>query len=96
VKPSELASAICSATSCNYIATEVFYHLWGKENGFTAARIGDHWLLEHKPSGFMVDVKASNNPDFKAAVSTSFPNIPSKRAQTIIAGIKHAVTLDQS
>ena len=88
MKLSELAAKICSATACNYVATEAFYHLWGKANGFTPVHIGDHWLLEHLPSGFLIDVMASSEPDFESAEPGTMPATPSKRAQTIIAGIK--------
>ena len=88
MKPSEIVTQIRTATACNYVATEAFYHLWGKANGFTPVHIGDHWLLEHLPSGFLIDVMASSEPDFESAEQGTMPDAPSKRAQSIIAGIK--------
>ena len=86
---------------CCYVATEALYHLWGKENGFTPMRVkyrvnsqmtGQHWFLEHRPSGFQVDITADQftgrEPDYKAATPCGFlTKKPSKRAQQIIDAV---------
>lgn len=86
---------------CCYVATEALYHLWGKENGFTPMRVpyrvgcgmvGQHWFLEHRPSGFQVDITADQfkkrTPNYKKAVPCGFlTKKPSKRAQQIIDAV---------
>lgn len=87
---------------CCYIAAEVLFHLWGKENGFTPMRVsyklgckdtGMHWFLEHRPSGFQVDITAdqfppNRVPDYGAAKPCGFmTKKPSKRAQRIIDSV---------
>jgi hypothetical protein len=95
-----------------YVASEALYHLWGKENGFTPVRIpykvnrtmnGQHWFLEHRPSGFQVDITAdqftksppNRVPDWTKAVPAGFlTKKPSKRAQQIIDVVRKKFQFD--
>jgi hypothetical protein len=94
VRPSEIITEIRAITECNYIATEAFYHLWGKENGYTLAYLnrphgGIHWCLEHRPSGLIIDLMADKFPtvNYETAVPGDFPHRPSRRAQQIIDSV---------
>jgi hypothetical protein len=92
---------------CCYVAHEALYHLWGKENGFTPVRVpyrvsrtmtGQHWFLEHRPSGLQVDITAdqftSRMPDYEKAVPCGFmTKKPSKRAQRIIDVVRKNLSI---
>ena len=94
-------SCATASWGCCYVATEALYHLWGKENGYTAMRvpyklsdgsIGQHWFLEQRASGLQVDITADQfrglHPDYKNATPTGFlTKKPSKRAQAIIDAV---------
>lgn len=100
------ADAPASWGTC-YPASEALFFLWGRDAGFTPMRVpynvscgvaGQHWFLEHRPSGFQVDITAdqftyrkptsSRVPDFKKAVPCGFlTKKPSKRAQLIIDSV---------
>jgi hypothetical protein len=92
-----------------YVASEALYHLWGKENGFTPVRVpykvsrtmnGQHWFLEHRPSGFQLDITADQftegiPPNWEHATPAGFlTKKPSKRAQQIIDAVRKKLKFD--
>jgi hypothetical protein len=79
VRPSQIIADIQAKTRCSYVATEALYRLWGKENGYTPMRVDAHWFLEHRPSGFIIDVLPKGELDYEKAVPGKFKSslIPS-------------------
>lgn len=85
-----------------YHASEVLYHLWGKEHGYTPAHVEvymgktwgwvGHWFLRGE-EGSVLDITAAQfgkiRIPYKHAIGCGFlTKRPSKRAQEIIRRLK--------
>lgn len=73
-----------------YVASEVYYHLYGKENGFVpyclSIELGTHWFLKNKNTDEIIDITcAGTRYDYSKARRIPFrTKNPSKRAMIII------------
>lgn len=85
----------CPYTGHCYVASEVLYHLYGKQNGYTPACMAHentmHWFLRNKQTGQILDITVEqfqSVPNYKQARGCGFlTREPSKRAQEVMRRI---------
>lgn len=95
-KPQYRGNANPLAGHC-YVASEAYYHLRGKAQGFVPQTIrhegGPHWYLKHKTTGQVLDLTASQFsskvPYEKGRGCGFLTRQPSKRAQAVIDAVEN-------
>ena len=82
-----------------YVASEVLYHLWGKQNGYKPACMSHegsvHWFLRNTITDHVIDITAGQFqtvPDYSRARGCGFlTKQPSKRAQVVFRRMEQHV-----